>query len=53
MARNLAKAQVSDKPIAPTSIDWEISRNHGTTVAMEATKEQLQASKKGPVLDLT
>jgi hypothetical protein len=36
---------VSDRPHAPTPIDTEISRNKGTTVAIEATSENMQASK--------
>jgi hypothetical protein len=53
-ARALAREQglVSDKPAAPTSVDFEISHNHGTSVAMEATTERLQSSKRGPVPDL-
>jgi hypothetical protein len=36
---------VSDRPHVPTPIDAEISRNKGTTVAIEATSENMQASK--------
>ena len=35
----------SDGPPAPTNVDIEIARNNGTTVAMEATDNSLQASK--------
>jgi hypothetical protein len=36
---------VSDQPPAPTPIDAEIARNNGTSVAIEATSENMQASK--------
>lgn len=36
---------VSDRPPAPTPIDAEIARNNGTSVAIEATSENMQASK--------
>lgn len=32
-------------PPPPTNIDIEIARRNGTTVAIEATKERMQASK--------
>jgi hypothetical protein len=35
----------SDRPPSPTAIDDEIARHKGTSVAIEATKESLQASK--------
>lgn len=35
----------SDRPPSPTAIDNEILRHKGTSVAIEATKESLQASK--------
>jgi hypothetical protein len=43
----------SDRPPAPTDVDIEIARNNGTTVATEATKERLQASKSIPNLSLS
>jgi hypothetical protein len=46
------KGLVSDKPVAPTPVDIEINRHRGTTVAVEATTERLQASKRAPVPDL-
>ncbi|KAE8440513.1 hypothetical protein EG329_007410 [Mollisiaceae sp. DMI_Dod_QoI] len=36
---------VSDRPSGPTPIDAETARNKGTSVAIEATSESLQASK--------
>jgi hypothetical protein len=53
-ARALAQQQglVSNQPAAPSPVDLEIGRNNGITVAMEATTERLQASKKLPVPDL-
>ena len=45
--------QDSDQPPTPTSIDIEIARNHGTTVAIEATDESLQASKIAPTPSLS
>jgi regulator of replication initiation timing len=39
--------------MAPTAVDLEIRRHHGNTVALEATSERLQASKKAPISDLT
>lgn len=43
----------SDQPPTPTSIDVEIARNQGTTVAIEATDESLQASKIVPTPSLS
>ncbi|KAH9204860.1 hypothetical protein DL95DRAFT_318631 [Leptodontidium sp. 2 PMI_412] len=37
--------QVADRPPTPTPVDVEIARNKGTSVAIEATNESLQASK--------
>lgn len=34
--------------MSPTTVDLEIGRHHGKTVALEATPERLQASKKAP-----
>ncbi|KAF8856248.1 hypothetical protein BDZ45DRAFT_691882 [Acephala macrosclerotiorum] len=34
-----------NKPPIPTPIDDEIARNNGTSVAIEATRESLEASK--------
>jgi predicted transcriptional regulator len=33
----------------PSPVDLEIARHHGTSVALEATAERLQASKKAPI----
>lgn len=35
----------SDQPPTPTPIDAEIARNNGISVAIEATNENMQASK--------
>ena len=43
----------SDKPPKPTAIDIEIARNKGTSVAIEATNESLQASKSDPTPSLS
>ena len=43
----------SDTPPRPTAIDIEIARNKGTTVAIEATNENLQASKSDPTPSLS
>ena len=43
----------SDQPPTPTPIDAEIARNHGTSVAIEATNESLQASKTAPTPSLS
>lgn len=37
----------------PSAIDLKIRRNHGTTVALEATPEHLQASKNAPIPELS
>ena len=53
--RALAKERrlALDKLVALTLIDFEIGCNYSTTVALEATAEQLQASKKAPIPNLT
>lgn len=43
----------SDLPPGPTPIDIEIARNRGTTIAIEATNESLQASKNDPTPSLS
>jgi hypothetical protein len=43
----------SDRPPRPTPIDVEIARNKGTSVAIEATNESLQASKSDPTPSLS
>jgi hypothetical protein len=47
-ARPQLALAVSDKPVPPNPVDDEIARNHGTSVALEATTERLQGSKKVP-----
>jgi len=47
------KAQITrlpnyDGPPEPTPVDLEIARNQGSSVAIEATQERLQAAKKMP-----
>jgi hypothetical protein len=42
-----------DKPHAPTAIDIEIGLQNGTTAALEATPERLQAMKQKPTLCAT
>ena len=37
----------------PSAVDLKIGRNHGQTVALEATPEHLQASKNAPIPDLS
>lgn len=44
--------QMSDRPLTPTPIDVKIARNKGTSVAIEATNESLQASKTAQTLSL-
>jgi hypothetical protein len=44
---------MSDGPPTPTPINFEIARNNGTTVAIEATNERLQASKIAPTPSLS
>jgi hypothetical protein len=34
-----------DRPLLPTQVDIVIDQHHGSTVALEATSERLQASK--------
>ncbi|KAH7418762.1 hypothetical protein BKA64DRAFT_763401 [Cadophora sp. MPI-SDFR-AT-0126] len=43
----------SDQPPTPTPIDTKIAHNNGTSVAIEATKESLQASKTVPTPSLS
>ncbi|RDL30202.1 uncharacterized protein BP5553_10480 [Venustampulla echinocandica] len=47
------RGKKADKPIAPTAIDIEIGRHCGKTVALEATTEYLQASKRAPTPELS
>ncbi len=42
-----------DSPPAPTKVDLEIARNHGSSMAIDATTERLQASKNIPTPSLT
>ena len=42
----------NDAPPKPTPIDVEIARHNGTSVAIEATTESLQASKNDPTPSL-
>jgi TolA-binding protein len=48
----LTKAKAPDNPMEPSAVDLKIGRHHGKTVALEATPEHLQASKKAPIPDL-
>lgn len=43
----------SDQPPTPTPIDAKIAHNNGTSVAIEATNESLQASKTVPTPSLS
>jgi len=49
ITRSSAKPQRSDKPSRPTPVDLEIARHKGTSAALEATPDRLQASKRAPV----
>jgi hypothetical protein len=40
-------------PPAPTAVDIKIARNHGTTMAIEASREKIQTSKRMPTPDLS
>lgn len=42
-----------DGPPPPNPIDIEIGRNNGSTVALEATPERVQASKRMPIPTLS
>lgn len=42
-----------DGPPAPTKVDLEIARNHGSSMAIDATREKLQASKNTPTPSMT
>jgi len=42
-----------DTPPALTAVDTEIARNQGSSVAIEATPERMQAAKKMPTPSLT
>ncbi|KAI9763355.1 MAG: hypothetical protein M1840_000547 [Geoglossum simile] len=46
-------ASKSDRPPPLTSIDIEIGRNRGSSVALEASPARLQASKKTPIPSLS
>jgi hypothetical protein len=43
----------SDQPPTPTSIDAKIAHNNGTSVAIEATNENLQAANTVPTPSLS
>jgi vacuolar-type H+-ATPase subunit I/STV1 len=43
----------SDTPPALTALDIKIANNHGTTMAIEASREAIQAAKKMPTPDLS
>ena len=47
------KVQSPDGPPAPTAVDAEIARNQGSSVAIEATQEKMQAAKKLPTPSLS
>jgi hypothetical protein len=40
-------------PPTPTVVDAKIARNHGTTMAIEASREKIQTSKRMPTPDLS
>ncbi|KAF2818122.1 hypothetical protein CC86DRAFT_309878 [Ophiobolus disseminans] len=44
---------VNSAPPAPTPIDIEIANHNGSTVAIEATPERVQAAKKMPTPSLS
>ncbi len=50
--RSSSKFTPSEKPSAPRGIDLEIGRHDGMTVALEATPDCMQASKKMPSVEL-
>jgi hypothetical protein len=39
----------SDNHMSPNPTDRAIARNHGTSTALEATRERLEASKRAPI----
>jgi hypothetical protein len=43
----------SDKPVPPAPVDLAIARHNGTSAALEATPERLQASKKESYMSLS
>jgi hypothetical protein len=43
----------SDIPPAPTAVDVEIANHQGSTVAINATQERMQAAKKMPTPSLS
>jgi TolA-binding protein len=53
VTRSSKQAKKADKPMAPTAVDLEIGRHQGKTVALEATPERLQASKKAAIPGLS
>jgi hypothetical protein len=40
-------------PPAPTGVDIQIARNHGSTMAIEASRDRIQAAKYRPAPDLS
>jgi hypothetical protein len=44
---------LSDTPPAPTAVEVEIASHKGSTVAIDATKERMQAAKKMPTPSLS
>lgn len=46
-------SSTSDRPLVPIAIDAEIAYNEKSSIAIEATKERLQVSKKMLSLSLT
>ncbi|KAH6670167.1 hypothetical protein B0J14DRAFT_672007 [Halenospora varia] len=53
VTRSSTKTNALDHPMEPSAVDLKISRNHGKTIALEATPEHLQASKNAPIPDLS
>jgi hypothetical protein len=47
-----AEGYVSTPP-APTRVDIQIARNHGSTMAIEASRDRIQAAKNRPAPDLS
>lgn len=52
VTRSSRQTKNLDRPMAPTVVDLEIEHHQGNTVALEATPERLQASKKAPMPSL-
>src|SRR4051812_20491426 len=50
---SLLSPTARDAPPVPTAVDVEIANHQGSTVAIEATQERMQAAKKMPTPNLS